>query len=451
MTIFDELESQVRTYSRSFPAVFDFAEGSRLYASDGRAWLDFLSGAGALNYGHNPVHLVDPVIGYLKGKGVISSLDLHTRAKAEFLEALRDVILRPRGLDYVVQFVGPTGTNAVEASLKLARLKTGRTNIVAFTNGYHGVSLGALAATGNGSKRAAAGHPLGFITRLPYDGYLDGVSAPTLLDRLLKDPGSGIDLPAAIIVETIQGEGGLNVASKDWLRQIQDTARHHGALLIIDDIQAGCGRSGSFFSFEDLGIAPDIICLSKSIGGIGLPLSLVLIARDLDVWTPGQHNGTFRGNNLAFVAARAALEYYWSTPDFENSLKLKSELFERGLTRIASRFDQVSVRGRGLMRGLAIADLDAATNVSRYCFEAGLICETCGPEDHVVKLLPPLTISDSDLLEGIDIIENAVSQLFPSLSYKKRLEGLQPIASQQSAAIQGNRVLCARSIDRHVP
>ncbi len=237
---------------------------------------------------------------------------------------MQEIVLEPRGLDYVIQFTGPTGTNAVEAALKIARKATGRTNVICFTNGFHGVSLGSLAVTGNEYFRRAAGVPLQGATAMPFDGYLgDGIDTLDHLQRMLEDSSSGLELPAAVILEAVQGEGGLNVASAGWLRRLQALCNAHKIVLIVDDIQAGCGRTGSFFSFEPAGLKPDIVTLSKSLSGYGLPLSVVLIKPELDVWKPGEHNGTFRGNNHAFITATATLEHYWRTPDFAESVRAK--------------------------------------------------------------------------------------------------------------------------------
>lgn len=288
--IFNHLESEVRSYCRSFPVVFTKARGAQLLTRDGTAYLDFLMGCSSLNYGHNPSELKGALADYIASDGLTHSLDLHSEAKESFLRELDETILTPRQLDYVVQFPGPTGTNAVEAALKLARKITGRSNIIAFTNGFHGVSLGALSCTGNRYHRAAAGQLLGSVTRLPYDGYLgSSVDTANYLDRLLSDPSSGVDLPAAVIVETVQGEGGLNVAGPEWLRKVAAIARSHGALLIVDDIQAGVGRTDGFFSFEAAGLRPDIVTMAKSISGYGLPMAIVLIDRLLDMWEPGEH------------------------------------------------------------------------------------------------------------------------------------------------------------------
>lgn len=295
--------------------------------------------------------------------------------------------------------------------MKLARKLTQRPGIAAFTNAYHGMSLGALAATGDGPMRRAAGVPLGGVVRFPFDGFF-GRDVDTLgaIDALLSEPGSGIDLPAAFILETVQAEGGLKVASPDWLRGLADLARRHGILLIVDEIQTGCGRTGAFFSFEDAGLVPDIVCVSKSIGGIGFPMALVLMKNDLDIWKPGEHIGTFRGNNLAFVAATAALETYWHDGAFEQATRRKAEIMTQRLQEIATPCMAARVRGRGMIQGIELDDVDAATAVSALAFADGLIVETCGSREQVLKLLPPLTIGEADLAAGLDVLASAVAR-----------------------------------------
>merc|ERR1712108_49757 len=213
------------------------------------------------------------------------------------------------------------------AAMKLARKVTGRNTIVSFTNGFHGVTWGSVAATGNSHHRGGAGVALGDISRMPFCGY-HGRDADTIkvMDKLLSDPSSGIDLPAAMLVECVQGEGGLNVANSDWLRGLEKLCRKHDILLIVDDIQAGCGRTGTFFSFEPSGIKPDIVTLSKSLSGYGLPFAVVLLRPDLDVWEPGEHNGTFRGNNHAFITAAAALRHFWKDDSFANEVIEKAAI-----------------------------------------------------------------------------------------------------------------------------
>jgi len=410
---FDRLESGVRSYCRSIPALFDKAQGPELIDRLGRRYLDFLSGAGSLNYGHNHPALRDALVEYITGDGITHSLDLHTTAKARFLRALQDNILGPRKLHYRVQFPGPTGANAVEAAIKLARKVTGREDIVTFTNGFHGVTLGALALTGNSHHRGAAGVSMPGALRMPFDGYLgEGVDTLDYLEKALRDPSSGLGHPAAVIVETVQGEGGLNAARLEWLARLERICRGHDMLLILDDIQAGCGRTGTFFSFEPAGIRPDIVTLSKSLGGMGLPLAVVLIDPRLDEWKPGEHNGTFRGNNHAFVTAAAALETFWKTSAFEHDVRRKSGVLRTRLKQIAEGVDlPLKLKGRGLMAGLECPDGKTAGAVCRAAYRRGLIVETSGPHDEVVKCLPALTIGDEDLDRGLAILSESFQEV----------------------------------------
>jgi diaminobutyrate-2-oxoglutarate transaminase len=411
--VFETLESEVRSYCRDWPTVFDRAQGSRLYDEDGHAWLDFFAGAGALNYGHNNPVLKRALLDYLERDGITHGLDMSTTAKRAFLERFQDLVLAPRGLGYKVMFPGPTGTNAVESALKLARKVKGREAIVSFTNAFHGMSLGALAVTGNSMKRAGAGIPLVHGTPMPFDNYFDG-RVPDFLwfERLLEDQGSGLNQPAAVIVETIQGEGGINVARPEWLRALADLCRRRDMLLIVDDIQMGCGRTGPFFSFEEAGITPDIVTLSKSISGYGLPMSLTLFRPELDVWEPGEHNGTFRGNNPAFVTAAAALDTYWADSGTEKQTLARGEQIETVLKEIRSEQERhgAEYRGRGMAWGLEFTDTTRAARICARAFELGLLLETSGPQSEVVKLLPALTITPDELDEGLRILARAVRE-----------------------------------------
>lgn len=414
MKIFDEIESEVQSYARSFPRVFNRAKGEFLYDEEGNQYLDFLAGAGTLNYGHNNPLFKEALLEYIQNDGITHGLDMHTRAKGEFLETFNEKILKPRNLDYVVQFTGPTGTNAVEAALKLARNVTGRENIITFTNGFHGVSLGALAATGNSHHRGAAGVSLSGTSRVPFDGYLgDDVCTTAYLDKVLSDSSSGIDKPAAVIVECVQGEGGINVASAEWLRALQDVCRKHDILLIVDDIQAGCGRTGTFFSFEEAGIYPDIVTLSKSLSGYGLPFAVVLIKPKLDQWKPGEHNGTFRGHNLAFVTAKQAIDHFWSDNKFSQDVVRKGLYISERLDKIAEQYGEGNfvTKGRGMMRGINCVNGEIAGKITHNCFQNGLIIETSGANDQVVKFLCPLIISDENLKKGLDIVEQAIKEV----------------------------------------
>ncbi|WP_226646475.1 diaminobutyrate--2-oxoglutarate transaminase [Microbulbifer variabilis] len=414
MKIFDEIESEVQSYARSFPRVFCRAKGELMWDEEGNQYLDFLAGAGTLNYGHNNPIFKEVLLDYIQADGITHGLDMHTKAKGEFLQALNEKILKPRNMEYVVQFTGPTGTNAVEAAMKIARNVTGQQNIVTFTNGFHGVSLGSLAATGNSHHRDAAGVSLNGTHRMPFDGYLGkNIDTTEYLDKVLSDSSSGINSPAAVIVETVQGEGGINVASAEWLRNLQSICRKHGLLFIVDDIQAGCGRTGDYFSFEEAGIEPDIITLSKSLGGYGLPFAVVLMKPELDQWKPGEHNGTFRGNNLAFVTAKSAIEHYWSDDKFSQEIKRKGKYIAERLDNIVSKYGEghFTRKGRGMFQGIDCVSGEIAGKITHSAFKQGLIIETSGADDHIVKLLCPLIISDQNLAKGIDIIESAIKEV----------------------------------------
>ena len=410
---FETIESGVRSYIRQWPAVFTTARGHQLWDENGKEYLDLFAGAGTLNYGHNHPVLKQALLEYLAEDNITHSLDMGSAAKRAFLEKFDEVILKPRNLDYVVQFPGPTGTNAVEAALKLARKVTGREWMVSFTNAFHGMTLGSLAITGNDMKRGGGGVPLQYATSMPYDGFFDDEKAIGAIDYLrmfLSQDGSGLDAPAAFIVETVQGEGGVNVASMEFLRDLRRTATEYGALLIVDDIQMGNGRTGKFFSWEDAGIEPDIVCISKSISGYGLPMALTLFKRELDIWGPGEHNGTFRGNNPAFVTATKALETFWTDDTLTHEVGEKAKALSARLETIAYAYPEAhaSVRGRGLIQGLHCNVEGLAQDVIEEAFRRGVIAETSGPTSDVVKFLPSLTIPTDELLRGTDIIEESL-------------------------------------------
>ncbi len=422
---FETIESGVRSYIRQWPAVFTTARGHQLWDEEGKEYLDLFAGAGTLNYGHNHPVLKEALLEYLTGDNITHSLDMGSTAKRAFLDRFDELILKPRGLDYVVQFPGPTGTNAVEAALKLARKVTGREWMVSFTNAFHGMTLGALAVTGNDMKRGGGGVPLQYATSMPYDGFFDDERAIGAIDYLrmfLSQDGSGLDAPAAFIVETVQGEGGVNVASMEFLRDLRRTATEYGALLIVDDIQMGNGRTGKFFSWEDAGIEPDIVCISKSISGYGLPMSLTLFKRELDIWGPGEHNGTFRGNNPAFVTATKALETFWTDNTLTHEVGEKAKVLGARLETIAGAYPEarVTVRGRGLIQGLHCDVEGLAQDVIEEAFRRGVIAETSGPTSDVVKFLPSLTIPTDELLRGTDIIEESLQAVLNERGLRSR-------------------------------
>ncbi|MDA8351666.1 MAG: diaminobutyrate--2-oxoglutarate transaminase [Firmicutes bacterium] len=417
MSVFEEVESEVRSYCRSFPTIFEKAKGYKLWDRQGREYIDFFAGAGTLNYGHNESGMQKRLIEYLTSDGIVHSLDMATSSKEEFLSRFQDVILKPRNLEYKVMFPGPTGTNAVESALKLARKVTGRQTVVSFTRGFHGMTLGSLAVTGNAFKRKGAGIPLTGAVSLPYDQYNENIDSLTLLERYLEDKGSGVDLPAAVILETVQGEGGINAASFEWLKQVEQICRRYDVLLIVDDIQAGCGRTGTFFSFEPAEIQPDIVCLSKSLSGYGVPFAVTLFRPDLDTWAPGEHNGTFRGHNLAFVAATEALRF-WETDAFSREVQRKGDRVKAALQKIADKHPDLitQVRGRGLMLGMEFPKEGLADEVCSEAFKRGLIMETSGPNSEVVKLLPPLIIDDEGLDKGLGILEESIESAAKKIS-----------------------------------
>lgn len=412
VSVFERLESRVRSYSRSMPRTFTRAEGAWIFDGGGGRYLDLLSGCSSLNYGHNHPVLKQALLDYIAADGITHSLDLHTSAKRDFLTEFERTILAPRKLSYRAMFTGPTGTNAVEAALKLARKVTGRQHVIAFTNGFHGMTLGALACTGNAGKRGGAGVPLAHVSHEPFDGYFGpDIDTAGLLEQRLSDPSSGLDKPAALLVEAVQGEGGLNVASGPWLRRIAEIARRHGALLILDDIQAGCGRTGDFFGFEQAGIVPDIVTMAKSLSGMGLPFALTLIRPELDQWEPGEHNGTFRGNNHAFVTATAALRHFWRHDTFAASVREKGEILGARLaTMAAAHGEGFRVKGRGMMRGIDVGSGALAQRITRAAFARGVLIETSGPHDEVVKVLAPLTITHEELATGLDVLEQCVRE-----------------------------------------
>ncbi|MFF5965088.1 diaminobutyrate--2-oxoglutarate transaminase [Streptomyces collinus] len=411
LAVFERHESNVRSYCRDFPVVFERAAGHHLWDTSGRCYVDLLCGAGSLNYGHNPPEIVERVTAYLTAGGPVQSLDLHTTAKADFLERFTSLVLEPRGLgDHVVQFPGPAGTLAVEAALKLARKVTGRTEVIAFTGGFHGASLGALAATTSPLLRGGAGVPLTDVTILPYGDAAEPDPFAALEHAL--GPGTATRPPAAILLETVQGEGGLHTAPRTWLARIRELADSTGALVIVDDIQAGCGRTGTFFSFEDTPeLRPDLVCLSKSLSGMGLPMAALLIRREIDRWAPGEHNGTFRGHNLAFVAGSAALDH-WTDPHFTDHA---AELTAAIRTSLASITDALpggaaEVAGKGAMSGLRFPAPGTAGRIREALFHAGIVTETSGA-GHVLKLLPPLTISLTEWKEVAGTLGDTVQVL----------------------------------------
>lgn len=424
MKVFEQWESEIRGYCRLYPTVFKSASNARQVDEAGKSYIDFFAGAGVLNFGHNNERMKKAVIEFIQNDGITHSLDTYTTSKRDFIEKFAGTILKPRNMNHKMQFMGPTGTNAVEASLKLARKVTGRTNVVAYTHGFHGMTLGALACTANNVFRNAAGVPLNHVTRQPFGCEsgcpgCDGGKGVELVDQLrtlYADSSSGLEPPAAFLVEVIQAEGGVHVATREWLKAVQDLAHDLGALFIIDDIQAGCGRTGNYFSFDGMGLDPDIVTLAKGIGGFGTPLAMNLVKPEHDKhWSPGEHTGTFRGQGISFVAGVEALKYF-DNDDLMTDTKRKGEQMREHLESICAEHSDrsFSVRGKGMMQGIDMGDGALAKAVAVACFESGLLVGACGTGGRVLKLIPPLTIPDADLNEGLAILSKAVNKVTES-------------------------------------
>jgi diaminobutyrate-2-oxoglutarate transaminase len=417
LNIFSQKESNVRSYCRSFPELFDRAKGSIIYSESGKEYLDFLAGAGALNYGHNNDYIKERIITYLRSDAIAHGLDLSTVAKKEFITKFSELILKPKNLNYQIQFCGSTGTNAVEAALKLARKVKQRAGIFSFMGAFHGMTLGSLSITGNTEIKSGAFGTANNVTFMPYPyGFMENFDTIEYIESILNDVNSGIEKPAAIIFETIQAEGGIIVAPIEWMQRLRKLCDRHNILLICDDIQVGCGRTGAFFSFERASIIPDIVILSKSISGYGFPMSLLLIKPELDLWQPGEHTGTFRGNQLAFIGAVAALEYREES-NLEQEVRVKECFLRSFLTReIEPINSKIKTRGLGMIWGIDLKefqDTNLTKKITSRCFDLGLIVERVGRNDSVIKILPPLTIEIPKLQQGCSIIKQALLEILP--------------------------------------
>lgn len=412
-SIFENMESNVRSYCRNFPTVFTKAKGAIMIDENGKEYVDFFAGAGALNFGHNPDSINAKLIAYLQSDGIVHSMDMYTAPKRDFLEYFHANILAPRGLNYKVQFAGPTGTNAVEAAVKLARKVKERQNIFAMMGAFHGMTMGALALTTDRCSREGAGQILPNVTHIPTPDMFPGFDTIAYMERLITDDHSGVEKPAAVILETVQADGGINVFDIQWLQALRELCDRHDILLIIDDIQVGCGRTGTFFSFERAGIVPDIVTISKSIGGCGMPLALVLFKPELDVWEPGQHTGTFRGNQLALIAGKAGLETYVEN-NLESEVKRKATIIDTFIKEdILSLDNRIMHRGLGLIWGIDFSgfDKDMTKPLINACFKNGLIIERVGRDNNVLKVMPPLVIEDDLLLKGLQIIRDSLKEI----------------------------------------
>ena len=373
---FETYESVVRSYCRHFPKVFTEATGAVIKDEDGQEYIDFFCGAGAV-------------------------------PKREFIETLEEKIIKPRGLDYKIQFCGPTGTNAVEAAIKLARKNTGRSNIFAFMGCFHGMTLGALSLTSEMYARNGAGASLNDVTHIPAPYMFEGLDVIEYMQTLIDDDHSAVSKPAAVIMETLQAEGGIRPFTDEFLRDVREFCDRNGILMIVDDIQVGCCRCGTFFSFERAGIKPDMVVMSKSIGGMGMPLAM-----ELDKWKPGEHNGTFRGNQLSFIAGKASFEWLLKN-DVEAETRRKGEIVREFLTKeVISLDSRLELRGMGLIWGIDFGKInpELSEQIIEKCFEQNLICECAGRNGAVLKIMPPLVIDDELLMKGLEIIAAATKE-----------------------------------------
>lgn len=410
---FEKYESNIRSYCRKWPVEFVSAKGSIYKDTEGNEYIDFFDGAGALNYGHNPDYIKEKLIKYLESDGIIHALDMYTVPKENFINYFEEKILKPRKLDYKIAFPGPTGTNSIELALKLARKVKQRPYIWAFTGAFHGMTLGALALTTESAARKAAGVPLNYTVHIPAPYSMGGnFDSIAYMKQLLSDDHSGYEKPAAIIIETVQQEGGIHVFSKEFLKDLRALCDKYDILLICDEVQIGCSRSGTFFSFERADIVPDIVCMSKSIGGYGIPFAVTLFKKELDVFKPGEHNGTFRGCQLSMVAGLAALEMTVEQ-DIPAQVRRKEKIVKEYLDKEIKPLlkGKMEIRGIGLSWGIEFNDGKLARAVLDKCFEKKLIIELAGSYDSVLKIMPSLVIEDELLLKGLNIVKESIQEV----------------------------------------
>lgn len=410
---FEKYESNIRSYCRKWPVEFVSAKGSIYKDTEGNEYIDFFDGAGALNYGHNPDYIKEKLIKYLESDGIVHALDMYTVPKENFINYFEEKILKPRKLDYKIAFPGPTGTNSIELALKLARKVKQRPYIWAFAGAFHGMTLGALALTTESAARKAAGVPLNYTVHIPAPYSMGGnFDSIAYMEQLLSDDHSGYEKPAAIIIETVQQEGGIHVFSKEFLKDLRALCDKYDILLICDEVQIGCSRSGTFFSFERADIVPDIVCMSKSIGGYGIPFAVTLFKKELDVFKPGEHNGTFRGCQLSMVAGLAALEMTVKQ-DIPAQVRRKEKIVKEYLDKEIKPLlkGKMEIRGIGLSWGIEFNDGKLARAVLDKCFEKKLIIELAGSYDSVLKIMPSLVIEDELLLKGLNIVKESIQEV----------------------------------------
>ncbi|MBO7352130.1 MAG: diaminobutyrate--2-oxoglutarate transaminase family protein [Candidatus Methanomethylophilaceae archaeon] len=427
-------ESSARSYPRKFPVAIMKAKGSWVEDIEGKRYLDFLNGAGTLALGHNDDEVSQAMIELIQSGASLHMLDLVTPMKDEFVQALFSIVPKELAEKAKVQFCSPSGSDATEAAIKLCKTATGRSTIIAFSGGYHGMSHGAMALTGNLNAKSKVPNIMPGVQFMPYPysyrcpmglgGEAGTKACINYFERLLKDPESGVIKPAAVILEAIQGEGGVIPAPVEFLQAVRRITKELDIPLICDEIQCGMGRSGKVFAFEHAGIVPDVILISKAVGG-GQPMSVVVYDKKLDAWTAGAHAGTFRGNQLAMAAGKIVIERI-SKPGFLDEVTRKGNRMKEGLLKLQKEVSIIGdVRGTGLMLGIEfinpngpkdimgtpMPDGDITARVQRMCLENGLIMEKGGRFGSVMRCLCALTITDEEIDQALAIFSKVVKEV----------------------------------------
>ena len=430
----EETESNARSYPRKFPLALQKAKGSWVEDVEGNRYLDFLCGAGTLALGHNDKEVNEAMIELITSDSPLHTLDLTTPTKDTFVETLRNLLPESLRKNSKIQFCSPSGTDAVDAAIKLCKTATGRNTIISFTGAYHGMGHGALSLTGNLAAKAPISNLMGGVQFFPYPysyrcpfglgGDAGARAASAFFERMLKDPESGVPLPAAVILEAIQGEGGVIPAPVEFLKTVRRVTKELNIPLIADEIQCGIGRSGRFFAFEYADIVPDVILCSKAVGG-SQPLAVVVYDKKLDLWKPGAHAGTFRGNQLAMKAGTVLLKKV-GTEDFLAEVRRKGDYLRSKLEELKKNVHIIGdVRGKGLMMGIEMVDPNArpdslgslpasgeiCAEVQKECFKNKLIMEKGGRNGSVMRCLCALTVTDSEIDQMISIFSAAVKKI----------------------------------------
>ena len=427
-------ESSARSYPRKFPVALTKAKGSWVEDADGKRYLDFLCGAGTLALGHNDDEVNNAMIDLISSGAPLHTLDLTSPVKDRFVETIFSTLPEKLRSNAKIQFCSPSGTDATDAAIKLCKTATGRGTVMAFSGGYHGMGHGALALTGNHNAKNRVQNLMPGVQFMPYPysyrcpfglGGEDGVKAASAyFERMLKDPESGVTRPAAVILEAIQGEGGVIPAPASFLQTVRRVTEELSIPLILDEIQCGMGRSGNIWAFEESGIVPDVILMSKAIGG-SQPMSVVVYREELDKWTAGAHAGTFRGNQLAMAAGTVVLNRV-SKQSFLDDVRRKGNIIKDAMLKLKDSVSIIGdVRGRGLMLGIEFIDPNGnkdimgnpepsgeiAAEIQRRCFEKGLIMEKGGRNGSVMRCLCALTVSDSEIATMLDIFSSATMEI----------------------------------------